>query len=278
MFWKRIISAIALIPIVIFLVEWGGRLYSAAIALITVLMLIEFHQLAQSIGAKGNRILGVLAGLLLCLSAIETVNASVSIGLVLTLTLLLAFVYPILCDQPGAAYLSAASTLLGAIYIGWAFGYHLVSLRLINGQLSEKPVGNRLIFFLLVTVWCADTAAYLVGGRFGRHKLRPRISPGKTVEGAIAALGAGLLGGVGVWFFLLKHTLSFFHAIVLSILLGIVSQFSDLSESLIKRTANVKDSGHLIPGHGGLLDRCDSLILSAPTLYYYFQYIIPQDH
>jgi phosphatidate cytidylyltransferase len=108
----------------------------------------------------------------------------------------------------------------------------------------------------------------------GKHKLIPQISPRKTVEGTIAGLCIGALGGLCIWFFLLKEMLSLAHALGLGILLGIVSQISDLSESIIKRTAEVKDSGTLIPGHGGFLDRCDSLIFSAPTLYYYFQYVI----
>ena len=139
---------------------------------------------------------------------------------------------------------------------------------------TGDPVGSELILFLLVVTWCGDTAAYILGKRLGKHKLVPQISPGKTVEGTIAGLCIGALGGLGIWFLLLEEMLGPVHALGLGILLGIVSQISDLSESIIKRTANVKDSGTLIPGHGGFLDRCDSLIFSAPTLYYYFQYAI----
>ena len=160
--------------------------------------------------------------------------------------------------------LSVESTLLGVVYIGWAFGHHLILLREISGA------GKGLIFFLLVTVWLGDTAAYLFGKRFGRHKLRPTISPGKTIEGTIAGIVFGTLGGLGVWSFFLQDIMSLPHTLILGVLLGVVGQVSDLSESVIKRSADVKDSGQLIPGHGGLLDRCDSLIFSAPALYYYF--------
>ena len=264
MFWKRVISAIILIPVIIFLVWWGGYPYSAAIILVAGLMLIEFWGLSQSIGGAGVRIFTVACGVLFCLSALDSIGFKIPVELVLTLTLLLPFSYQILRDRVDVAFLSVASTILGAVYIGWAFGYHLILLRDISG------VGRGLIFFLLVTVWLGDTAAYLFGKRFGRHKLRPTISPGKTIEGTIAGIVFGTLGGLGVWSFFLQNILSVPHALILGVLLGIVGQVSDLSESVIKRSADVKDSGRLIPGHGGLLDRCDSLIFSAPALYYYF--------
>ncbi|MCE2396266.1 phosphatidate cytidylyltransferase [Candidatus Poribacteria bacterium] len=268
MFWKRVISAIILIPVVIFLVWWGGYPYSALIILVTALMLIEFWGLSQSIGGRGGRIFTVACGVLFCLSAVDLIGSKIPVELALALTLLLPFSYQIFRDKIDVAFLSVASTLLGVIYIGWAFGYHLILLRGIS------DAGRGLIFFLLVTVWLGDTAAYLFGKRFGRHKLRPTISPGKTIEGTIAGIVFGTLGGFGVWSFFLQDILSFSHALILGVLLGAVSQLSDLSESVIKRSANVKDSGDLIPGHGGLLDRCDSLIFSAPALYYYFVYLV----
>ncbi len=268
MFWKRVISAIILIPVIIFLVWWGGYPYSAAIILASSLMLIEFWGLSQSIGGRGGRIFTVVCGILFCLSAVDSIGFRIPVELALTLTLLLLFSYQIFRDQVNVAFLSVASTLLGVVYIGWAFGYHLILLRDIS------DAGRGLIFFLLVTIWLGDTAAYLFGKRFGRHKLRPTISPAKTIEGAIAGIVFGTLGGLGVRFFFLEEVLSFPHALVLGVMLGIVGQLSDLSESVIKRSAGVKDSGDLIPGHGGLLDRCDSLVLSAPALYYYFVYLI----
>ena len=268
MFWKRAISAIILIPVIIFLVWWGGYPYSALIVLVTGLMLIEFWGLSRSIGVKAGRIFTVGCGVLCCLSAVDLIGVKIPIELVLALTLFLPFSYQIFRDQVNVAFLSVASTLLGVVYIGWAFGHHLILLRDLSGA------GRGLVFFLLVTIWLGDTAAYIFGRWFGTHKLSPRISPGKTIEGTIAGLVFGALGGLGVWSFFLKDIVSLPHALVLGILLGIVGQLGDLSESVIKRSADVKDSGHLIPGHGGLLDRCDSLIFSAPVLYYYFVYLI----
>ena len=269
-FWKRLISSVVLLPLVLFFIQWGSYFYFSLVAGVTALMLIEFCQMSQLIGSKRGRVIVVSSGLLFCLSAL---TKDFPVEFALALTLFSAFVGQILRDEVNAAFLSVASVLIGAVYIGWAFGYHLILLRDLHNS-AGKPVGSQLIFFLLVIIWCGDTAAYMVGRRFGKHKLSPRISPGKTVEGALAGLGFGTLGGLGIRFLLLKDTLSLTHTICLGILLGIVSLISDLSESVIKRSAGMKDSGNLIPGHGGLLDRCDSLIFSAPGLYYYFQYLI----
>ena len=289
MFWKRVISAIILIPAIIFLVWWGGYPYSAAVVLVSVLMLIEFWGLSQSIRERdgrslpvvsdsnqarsraepveAGRIFTVICGTLACIAAVDSI-VNLPLELALALALLLPFSYQILRDRVNVAALSVESTVLGTVYIGWAFGYHLILLRNITGA------GRGLVFFLLVIVWLGDTAAYLFGKRFGRHKLRPTISPGKTVEGTIAGIVFGTLGGLGVWSFFLQDILSLPHTLILGVLLGIVGQLSDLSESVIKRSAEVKDSGHLIPGHGGLLDRCDSLIFSALVLYHYFIWLV----
>lgn len=289
MFWKRVISAIILIPVIIFLVWWGGYPYAASIVLVSALMLIEFWGLSRSIRGRdgriftgvsdsnqarpraepveAGRIFTVICGVLFCIAAVDS-TVKIPLELALALALLLPFSYQILRDRVNVASLSVESTVLGAVYIGWAFGHHLILLRDISGA------GRGLIFFLLVTIWLGDTAAYLFGKRFGRHKLRPTISPGKTIEGTVAGIVFGTLGGLGVWSFFLQDIPIFPHALILGVLLGIVGQLSDLSESVIKRSADVKDSGHLIPGHGGLLDRCDSLIFSAPVLYCYFVYLI----
>ena len=128
MFWKRVISAIILIPVIIFLVWWGGYPYSIAIILVSGLMLIEFWGLSQSIGGRGGRIFTVACGVLFCLSAVDSIGFEVPVELALALTLLLPFSHRIFRDQVNVAFLSVASTLLGAVYIGWAFGHHLILL------------------------------------------------------------------------------------------------------------------------------------------------------
>jgi phosphatidate cytidylyltransferase len=156
-----------------------------------------------------------------------------------------------------------AVTQLGMIYIGWFFSY-LLFIR----NLTEH---GGYLFFLILTIWANDIVAYLVGRKFGKHKMAPSISPNKTWEGALAGFitclaAAEIFSGIA----LINGT----HALTLGILIGIVAQLSDLVESLIKRDAGVKDSGVAIPGHGGVLDRMDSFVLTAPLLYYYVVWFI----
>ena len=271
MFWKRAVSCIVLIPIIIVAVQWSDpRFYFTLVIGVTIVMLVEFSRLSKSFRSAEIRIAVVVSGILFCASALIERRF---VEPILALTLFTAFAIPIFHRQIDKAFNAVTATLTGAVYIGWMFGYHLILLRKLRDSTGES-VGSELIFVLLVVVWCGDTAAYILGKWLGRHKLIPEISPRKTVEGTIAGLCIGGLAALGVWFFLLDEMLGPFHALGLGVLLGTVSQISDLSESIIKRTADVKDSGTLIPGHGGFLDRCDSLIFSAPTLYYYFQYVI----
>ena len=127
----------------------------------------------------------------------------------------------------------------------------------------------QLTILLIGTIWCGDTGAYLIGRAIGKHKLITPISPRKTIEGTIAGLVVGILVSILLSTFILQDTLSLLHAAIVGLLLSVFGQLGDLSVSLMKRTVGVKDSGDYIPGHGGLLDRCDSLMFCAPILYYY---------
>lgn len=152
--------------------------------------------------------------------------------------------------------------LLGALYVGVLFPYFAL--------LRNQPDGVRLIILSLLLVVAGDTGAYLVGRSWGRIKLAPRVSPGKTVEGAIASIAASLLTMVllrGA----LADALSMAQALVFAFAINVMAQVGDLAESSLKRIAGVKDSGWLFPGHGGLLDRADSLVFAAVFTYYYLQ-------
>jgi phosphatidate cytidylyltransferase len=153
---------------------------------------------------------------------------------------------------------AVALVLLGVCYCAWLLG-HAIWLRALAG-------GAGLTYLLVGVTWCGETAAYFVGRTWGRHRLAPRISPSKTVEGAVAQLaasvGVALLGGRLVG-------LAVIHGVGIGLLLGVVGQVGDLAESFLKRSAQTKDTGGLVPGHGGLLDRLDSLLFNVPALYYY---------
>jgi len=162
--------------------------------------------------------------------------------------------------QLKSGFLDTAVVAFGIFYVAWLLG-HLILIR----RFAEGPF---LIFLLFLVTWANDTAAYYVGSFWGRHHMAPRISPRKTWEGAVG----GLLGSVAAsfacraWFL---ESLSAADALSIGLLVGIAAPLGDLCESILKRSADVKDSGGIIPGHGGVLDRVDSLIFTTPVIYYY---------
>lgn len=154
--------------------------------------------------------------------------------------------------------------LFGSAYIGWMLS-HLILLR-------GFECGIALIFFVFLVTWVSDTAAYYVGSSFGTHKLAPQISPGKTIEGSVGGL-VGSVMMVVIAKFGFMPWLDLEDCLIVGLLLGSVGQAGDLFESRLKRYAGVKDSGTILPGHGGLLDRVDSLIFTVPVFYYYVMLI-----
>lgn len=157
-----------------------------------------------------------------------------------------------------------AITMTGLLYIGLTMSY-LVMIRLL-------PQGEWFLLFLLLVTWAADTGAYYVGTLCGQHALAPRISPKKTIEGLVGGfLGAMVFAYIARWWFLSE--LSGLDCLVLAVLLTLAGLWGDLAESAIKRSVGAKDSGGILPGHGGMLDRLDSLLFTAPAFYYYVTFI-----
>jgi phosphatidate cytidylyltransferase len=153
-----------------------------------------------------------------------------------------------------------AMTLFGVLYLGLTLG-PLSMARLL-------PLGEWLILFLLLVTWASDTGAYYIGTVYGQHRLAPMISPKKTVEGLVGGLfSAIIIAYAAHWWFLPE--LSGLDCLVLAILLTITGLWGDLAESAMKRSVSIKDSGGILPGHGGMLDRLDSLLFTAPAFYYY---------
>ncbi|HET9846697.1 MAG TPA: phosphatidate cytidylyltransferase [Nitrospira sp.] len=179
----------------------------------------------------------------------------------LLLSLIAILSIPLLIRTPlDQSVKDAALALTGMMYIGLTLGY-LVAVRLLHQ-------GEWLLFFLLLVTWAADTGAYYVGTLYGQRRLAPRISPKKTIEGLAGGLFAALLIAFAArWTFL--SDMSNWDGLVLALLLTVAGLWGDLVESAIKRSVGVKDSGGLLPGHGGMLDRLDSLLFTAPTFYYY---------
>jgi phosphatidate cytidylyltransferase len=266
---KRVATAVVLIPLVLLLIFKAPLwLITLVVALVAELALWEYLALADATGAKTPRIAAMIAVALLfaCVFRRPDFLGPLLGALALGLFILCAFRSPLNRVLPDAAY-----SVFGMLYVG----VPLTTLPL----LSEQENGPSLLLFLFFVVWAGDIAALYFGRAWGRRKLAPSISPGKTWEGSVASV----IGSVCIAFLLvllagalarrnLFPLLSFpeptIYWLVLAVVLNVAAQAGDLIESAIKRGAAVKDSGSLLPGHGGVLDRIDALLVAAPVLWY----------
>jgi phosphatidate cytidylyltransferase len=262
---RRLATAAIGIPVLALSLFWGPPIAIVVVCVVVAAIgLWEFYALLAARGVAPLRVTGFLlaAGFF-----IQTVRpalvppALVPIAAVIVLVAMLTRAG----DVPGSVT-SAAATLLGAAWLG-GLGGTMASLRLVPIERG----GPWVEMLLLTTVMTADSAALFVGSALGRHKLAPRISPGKTWEGLAGGLAGGIVGALVVRHFGLQW-IPPTHMVALAVLVTLAGVAGDLAESLLKRWAGVKDSGTLFPGHGGMLDRLDSLLLGAPVLYYYLLY------
>lgn len=248
----------------------GGVFFLVLTNLIIFLGLREFYLLMKAKGYRPFESLGYFCALTISWYAWKQVAV---VPLIMTASLLLIMGRELFRRDMSQSLAHIAVTVFGVMYVGW-LGSHLVLLRQLPATLGrDEAIGAQLVFFAALLTWATDTGAYLVGVAFGRHKLTPRISPRKTVEGAVGGLiAAGFVG----WLCHLRLTpfLTPLAAVVTGVLVGVVAQLGDLVESMIKRDVGIKDSAELIPGHGGVLDRFDSLLFTVPVLYYYFRFFI----
>jgi phosphatidate cytidylyltransferase len=283
MTWKRVATAVVLVPVVVGLVLWGTTtLVTLAVALVTLLALFEYFALGAAIGHRAYRFWTATCSLLLVyvqwqavyqpayhlpggLTAYKMAERFAGGSSPLETTFLL-FVLGIavltLCTRRPlvevlpASGISASALLLIAFPLSFAIRLH-----------GAGTQGPQLMFFTLVIVWVSDTVAYFVGRSIGEHPLAPLLSPKKTWEGTVA----GFLGSIVVAFaFRPWLNTPLVHLLGMAAVGNIAGQAGDLLESGYKRSAGIKDSGSLLPGHGGVLDRIDALILAIPVVWYYW--------
>lgn len=257
---RRLLSTVVLLPLFVWMVVGGPAwLFGVVMVLAGALGQWEFTGMFERAGIPTFRWLGLLGGALVTASFALPLSEQAA----LTAVVLALLVAALFRRETARAWEPVAITLLGIGYVNWLLGYAF--------WLYDLPDGVKWVLLLVSVTWLGETAAYVVGSTLGRHQLAPVISPRKTVEGALAQLLASVLGALGAhaWFF---SGLSVASAIVVGLLLGVVGQIGDLIESAIKRSLNTKDTGRLIPGHGGMLDRVDSLLVNTPVLFYYATY------
>lgn len=184
---------------------------------------------------------------------------------------------PLLLKYQGRPIINVGTTLLGGIYVGWLFSYMTLLRGGMGAPVLVPPIagthqGQWLVIFVSASTWLSDVGALFIGTGLGRHKLAPSISPAKTWEGSIGGLLCSLAGGalMGLWM-----RLPLEHAVGLAFLCGLAGQVGDLCELALKRDLGVRDFGTVLPGHGGVLDRIDSLLFAAPLAYYYLLFFFP---
>jgi phosphatidate cytidylyltransferase len=279
---KRVLTALVLIPVVLLLVFKAPLwLFALVVAAIALLAMHEYLNLAKGYQIKpvAARCYFLSALLMFAIYMAPRPFQVDPLGQILWLVILL---FPLLFGVPivfrtdlKMALAEAAVSAFGVLYIAGALGL-LISLR-------ADPGKNILVFYVLLTVWAGDIAAYYVGRSIGKHKLAPIVSPNKSWEGAIASVLASIGVGLIIFHFhgeivrhfsgdyvFLQHTRWLWvHVAVLSAFTNMAAQFGDLFESAIKRGAGAKDSGTLLPGHGGMLDRIDALLFAIPFVWYY---------
>lgn len=269
---QRVLVAILLLPVGIDLIFLGGLPYLLVVAFFMATAVWEYANLFTTLGQRPARWLMMLGAVVLLVSRFFAgfrYDAHL-----LTALALLTLIYHMADYERGAPQSATdfAISLSGVLYIG-LIGAYMVSLR-------QMPNGAWWVLLSLSTIWAADSGAYFAGRAWGKHKLSPRLSPKKTWEGYLAGVLTGTLTGAAlavVFPLLASHPLAGMtvgHGALLGALISILAPLGDLGESLFKRQAGVKDSGHLLPGHGGAFDRVDSW-LWAGVIAYYFLSMLP---
>jgi phosphatidate cytidylyltransferase len=252
-------------PLIALCVYYGGLPFLALALVLALIAVNEFYNLMLKKGFFPAYYVGNFITIVFIIFAYYGLkrNWEPAHSAILTLAAAAAMISGIFLKREKDTIVDVAVTILGMVYVGWFFSY-LLFIRSLTDH-------GGYLFFLMLTIWAMDMAAYLSGKVFGHTPLMPSISPKKTWEGAIAGFLVALAAAA---IFSWTANLELFHALVLGGLIGIFGQFSDLIESLIKRDAGVKDSSTLIPGHGGVLDRIDSFVLTAPLMYYYVVWFV----
>ena len=265
----RIIVSLIAIPLILAACFYGGIPFLLFVLVIGLISFYEFSVLAKNKNAYVNFPIGFLTVFVIITNSYYAFTG-LNIIIILATSLLLLFE---LFRNKESAIINVGTTLFGILYLGVLASSILLIREFFNKSDMLYPEGGFLIISIMVSIWVCDSAAFFLGTAFGKHKLFPRVSPNKSSEGAIAGLIFAIVGMVASKFLVLEY-LSWQDVIVIGIIAGTIGQLGDLVESLIKRDAKVKDSSAIIPGHGGIFDRFDSLLLTAPIVYLYLYFFV----
>ena len=255
---KRVITGLWGILLLAAIVWFGDPWFTILVAIWGLLAAFEFYKMAAVSRVPPLTYFGLIWTLLFILS--PHFDYDTLTPLLLTSAVILPLIWLLLRPQKEGAFAGWAWTTAGILYVGWLLSY-LVALRGLD-------TGRDWVFFALFTTFASDTTAFFTGRAWGRHRLAPNISPGKTWEGAIAGVFGAIVVSL-VLVMLLSLPLNYWQAVLLGLAVSIFGQLGDLVESLFKRNMGVKESGKSMPGHGGFLDRMDSVAFAGVVVYYY---------
>ncbi len=275
---KRVGAGIVLIPIVLLITHRGGFAFACFIALLAALGSLEFARMAAARALRISSVV-VMAGSALVVFAFYFGSLAAAAA-VITLVAFVAMIERLARVDVEKYVLSVSLSITAVVYTGWLLG-SFVLLREFAAE-ALKPefagqgdIGRSLVFLVLILAWSNDSGAYFVGSAIGRHRLMARVSPSKTVEGALGGIAACIVAAL-----ISRATFAPFlapgDAVLGAVLVGAACIVGDLVESMLKRSTGVKDSSHLIPGHGGLLDRFDSLLFAGPVFYLFAKLVFSE--
>ena len=269
----RIITGIVGFALAAFIIQTGGALFSAFALVLSLVAWFEYVRAFSHKGIRCTFALGAL-GLVLLWGCAWLGNAEETMAVTTGIVLLSLLLSVLLHGR--MTFVDAAVSIAGVLYFGYPFA-HMVLLRFAGeGQTLMTPLGGfefgcAMIWVMFIGTWASDTFAYFVGSAIGSHKLCPSISPNKTVEGFLGSVvgTTASVAGLGVFF-----GLPVLEMAGLGLVLAAVATLGDLVESVAKRYTGIKDSGNIIPGHGGVWDRFDSVLLTAPVVYYFAVFVL----
>lgn len=259
MFWERLVSGIILLAVTIFVVAYGGNVLLFALEVISIVGMFEFYRTSKQ---QSSVLAGIAYAVVTVFYAFLYMRASVDFGMLLMVGMLCLMAWYVIA-YPKYQIEQVTAAFFGIVYVAMTLSciYHV-------RVLSD---GVYLVWLIFIGAWGSDTCAYCVGKLIGKHKLPSRLSPNKSIEGCVGGIaGAALIGFLYGSIFQKNFSAVAYPAFVLAFIgaaSSVISQIGDLAASAIKRNHNIKDYGHLIPGHGGILDRFDSIIFTAPLVY-----------
>ena len=283
-FSRRLISAIAMWAIALSVIFSGNEtVFLLLIGSLGMAGLWEYFRMIERSGMRCFKAFGMICGAASFIGSFLALRTnSQTAAYDFEMFVLLVFLFGVFARQmfrptsKNAPLETMAYTLFGLLYVAWLFNFMTKIVYVIPRTSEGATVGQFYVLFLVVVTKFADMGAYLVGSRIGRHQMIPHISPAKTWEGFFGSLIFAVIGSYLLIFLMPRQLawLNVLHATALGLLIGLAAVVGDLGESIIKRSTGVKDSGAVLPGIGGMLDLIDSLLFSAPILFFYLRFLV----